>query len=145
MEPLDRYLRAGAGQDARRRVASCFVLVEGDDPRPRGFHTLAATAVMLTALPEAMARRLPRYPLVPAALLGRLAVDAAHRGRGLGQMLLLDAMARTLRSEVAVFAMVVDAKDDAAAAFYAAHGLRPLTGDGRRLFIPMAEVARLFA
>lgn len=121
------------------------MLVEGDDPAPRGFYTLAATAVALAALPEALAKRLPRYPLVPAALMGRLAVDARHRGRGLGQFLLMDAFARTLRSEVAAFAFVVDAKDDAAAAFYAAHAFRPLSADGRRLFIPMAEVARLFA
>lgn len=152
VEPLDRYLHAQAGQDVRKRVASCFVLVDEDDgvggegaARPWGFYTLAATSVALAELPQALSKRLPRYPLVPATLMGRLAVDAARRGQGWGQHLLLDALARSLRSEVASYAFVVDAKDDAAAAFYAAHGLRPLTAGGRRLFLPMAEAARLFA
>lgn len=121
------------------------MLVEDDDPRPIGFYTLAATSVALAALPEALTKRLPRYPLVPAALMGRLAVDAGHRRRGLGAFLLMDAFSRTLRSEIATYAFVVDAKDDAAAAFYAAHAFRPLSADGRRLFIPVAEVAALFA
>jgi ribosomal protein S18 acetylase RimI-like enzyme len=82
---------------------------------------------------------------VPAALMGRLAVAARHRGRRLGEFLLLDAMARALASDIAAYAFVVDAKDDAAAAFYRRYGLLPFTADGRRLFLPMAEVAKLFA
>lgn len=145
VEPLDRYLRTQASQDARRRVASPFVLVDGETTRPWGFYTLAATSIALAELPEALAKRLPRYPVVPATLMGRLAVDGSRRGQGWGQHLLLDAMARSLRSEVASYAFVVDAKDEAAAGFYGAHGMRPLTTDGRRLFLPMAEVAKLFA
>jgi predicted GNAT family N-acyltransferase len=83
---------------------------------------------------------------MPATLLGRLAVDRRHRGRGLGERLLLDAFGRALRSEIATYAFVVDAKDETAAGFYAAYGFIPLTGGGRRrLFLPMAEIARLFA
>ena len=145
VEALDRYLRVQAGQDVRRRVATCFVLVGDGDPVPRGYYTLAAATVALSELPPALAKRLPRYPLVPAALMGRLAVAARHRGQGHGERLLLDALARTLRSEIATLALLVDAKDDAAAAFYARYGLRPLTRDGRRMFMPMAEVAKLFA
>lgn len=77
--------------------------------------------------------------------MGRLAVDARHQRRGLGQFLLMDAFGRALRSEIATYAFVVDAKDETAAAFYAAHAFRPLSPDGRRLFIPMGEVAKLFA
>jgi GNAT superfamily N-acetyltransferase len=143
VEPLDRYLRTQASQDMRRRIASCFVLVD-ESPAPLGYYTIAATSLVLTDLPEALARRLPRYPLVPATLLGRLAVDRRHRGRGFGQHMLLDAFARALRSEIATYAIVVDAKDQQAAAFYRAHQFLPLTTD-RRLFIPMAEIARLFA
>ncbi len=69
VEPLDRYLRQQAGQDFRRRVASCFVLVADDDAVPIGYYTLAATSIMLASLPPAMARRLPRYPDVPAILM----------------------------------------------------------------------------
>lgn len=77
--------------------------------------------------------------------MGRLVVASVHRGKRLGERLLLDALSRALRSEIATFAFVVDAKDGIAAAFYARYGFLPLTRDRRRLFVPMAEVAKLFA
>jgi hypothetical protein len=143
--PLDRYLRQQAGQDARRRVASCFVLVAGDDPAPIGFYTLAAASLALAELPEALSNRLQRYPFVPATLMGRLAVDRRHRGGGNGEFMLLDAFSRALRNEIASYAFVVDAKDDSAAAFYLRYHFLPLVEGGPRLFVPMAEIARLFA
>ncbi len=144
-DPLDRYFRTQAGQDVRKRVASCFVLTESDGGAPIGFYTLAATSLALADLPAALAKRLPRYPTVPATLMGRLAVDIRRRRLGLGQLMLLDAFSRTLRSDIAAFAFVVDAKDEDAAAFYASHSFIPLTADSRRLFVPMAEVAKIFA
>jgi GNAT superfamily N-acetyltransferase len=143
VEPLDRYLRTQVGQDIRRRVASCFVLTE-DDVTPLGFYTLAATSIALSDLPAAAAKRLPRYPIVPATLMGRLAVDRRARGRRLGELLLMDAFSRTLRSEIASYAIVVDAKDESAESFYKVYQFLPLAASGRRLFIPMAEVAKLF-
>ena len=77
--------------------------------------------------------------------MGRLAVDARHRRKGMGELLLFDAFSRALRSDIATFAFVVDAKDDVAAAFYASYGLLRLTEAGQRMFIPMIEVAKLFA
>jgi hypothetical protein len=145
VDVLDRYLRTQAGQDVRKRVATCFVLGARDEPAPRGYYTLAATTIALAELPVALSKRLPRYPLVPATLMGRLAVAASRRGERLGEFLLFDAFSRALRSEIASFAFVVDAKDEAAAAFYARYRLLPLTQDGRRMFLPMAEVARIFA
>jgi GNAT superfamily N-acetyltransferase len=94
VEGLDGYLRQQAGQETRRRVTSCFVLVAGDDPAPIGYYTLAATSLALTELPEALAKRLPRYPVVPATLMGRLAVDARHQGQGHGELLLFDGFSR---------------------------------------------------
>jgi GNAT superfamily N-acetyltransferase len=142
---LDRHFSAQAGQDMRRRVASCFVLVAADAPRrPLGFYTLAATGIALASLPEATAKRLPRSPVVPATLMGRLAVDREQRGRGLGELLLVDALRRALLNEIASFAFVVDPKDDAAARFYAQYRFRPLATEGTRMFLPMAEVAALF-
>jgi GNAT superfamily N-acetyltransferase len=145
VEALDRYLRQQAGQEARRRVASCFVLVAGDDPAPIGFYTLAATGIALTDLPEALSKRLPRYPIVPATLMGRLAVDARHQGQGHGELLLFDAFTRALRNEIASYAFVVDAKDDNAVSFYRRYRFMPLAEGGRRLFVPMAEIAKLFS
>ena len=144
VEALDRYLRTQARQDMSRRIASCFVLVD-EGTAPLAYYTIAATSIGLAELPESLAKRLPRYPLVPATLLGRLAVDRRHRGRGFGQHMLLDAFARTLRSDIASWAIVVQAKDEGAAAFYRAHDFRSLTAGARQLFIPMTEVARLFA
>ena len=145
VEPLDRYLRHQAGQDARRRVASCFVLVSDGDRVPLGYYTLAATSIALAELPEALAKRLPRYPVVPATLIGRLAVDARHQGRGHGEFMLLDAFSRVLRNEIASYAFVVDAKDDKAARFYQRYRFRYLVEGGQRLFVPMAEIAKLFS
>lgn len=145
VEALDHYFRAQAGQDMRRRVATCLVLVREDTPRrPLGFYTLAAASIALTALPEATAKKLPRYPVLPATLMGRLAVDREHRGRGFGELLLIDALRRALASEIASFAFIVDPKDDAAARFYAQYRFRALATDGRRMFLPMTEVGALF-
>ncbi len=145
VEPLDRYLRHQAGQDARRRVASCFVVVSDGDRIPLGYYTLAATSVALAELPEALAKRLPRYPVVPATLMGRLAVDAHHQQRGHGEFMLLDAFSRVLRNDIASYAFVVDAKDDKAARFYQHYRFRFLIEGGRRLFIPVVEIAKLFS
>jgi len=144
VEPLDRYLRQRAGQDARRRVSSCFVLVAGDDPAPIGYYTLAAAGIALAELPEALVKRLPRYPVVPATPMGRLAVDARHQGQGHGEFMLLDAFGRALRNEIASYAFAVDVKDDKAAQFYRRYRFLPLVEGGRRLFVPMAEIAKLF-
>jgi hypothetical protein len=83
-EALDRYIRTQATQDLRRRVATCFVAVEEGSNAVVGFYTLAATSLVLTDLPEDQAKKLPRYPAIPAILLGRLAVSTAVKGQGLG-------------------------------------------------------------
>ena len=143
--PLDRYIRELASQDVRRRTARVFVAVpDGGGAAAAGFYTLSAVSIARGDLPEAAARRLPRYP-VPAALLGRLAVDRGYGGRGLGASLLADALRRVARAgeTVAVYAMVVDAKDERAQAFYERFGFVRLPDAGRRLFLPMAAAARL--
>jgi uncharacterized protein (DUF1778 family) len=114
VEALDRYFRTQAGQDARRRIASCFVLVRPPDLHPAGYYTISATSIALADLPPDIAKRLPQYPTVPATLMGRLAIDVRYRGQKLGELLLFDAFARALRSEIASFAFIVDAKDEAA-------------------------------
>jgi predicted GNAT family N-acyltransferase len=76
--------------------------------------------------------------------MGRLAVDRGQAGRGIGELLLFDAFSRTLRSEIASYAFVVDAKDDAAQTFYQHYRFMLLPSAGRRLFLPLAEIAALF-
>lgn len=121
------------------------MLLAGSDSAPIGYYTLAATSIALTELPETLAKRLPRYPVVPATLMGRLAVDARHQGRGYGEFMLFDAFTRALKNEIASYAFVVDAKDDKAAQFYRRYRFLPLIEGDRRLFIPMVEIAKLFA
>lgn len=143
VEALDRYLRVQAGQDARKNMAAAFVLL-GADETIAGYYTLSATAVKLGELPEQVTRKLPRYPLVPATLLGRLAVDRRHRGKGYGRFLLADALYRSLRSEIASFAVVVDAKDENARRFYERESFLPLPDQPMKLFLPMASIEELF-
>jgi GNAT superfamily N-acetyltransferase len=144
VEPLDRYLQMQAGQDARKNLAAPFVLA-APDGTIAGYYTLSSTAVLLTGLPEDLARKLPRYPLIPATLLGRLAVDMRHQGQGHGRFLLADALRRAARSEIASFAVIVDAKNAAAQRFYERESFVPLPGHARQLFLPMAKIAALFS
>lgn len=139
--PLDRYIRELATQDIRRRVSNCFVAVDAAG-RLAGYYTLAATSLPLPEISPEHARRLPRYTAFPACLVGRLAVDQTFRGQGIGGALLIDAIARALRAEPAIFAMIVDAKDEAAARFYLHHGFQRFTSRPMSLYLPLAEAAR---
>ena len=144
-EPLDAYIRTQASQDMRRRVARVFVAVPEGSDVVAGFYTLSAGSIERATLPSDAARRLPHYP-VPVALLGRLAGDRQWTGRGLDSALLADAFKRVMRaSEVlAVYVMVVDAKDEAARHFYERFGFRLLPDSGRRLFYPLSDALRGF-
>jgi GNAT superfamily N-acetyltransferase len=97
----------------------------------------------MTDLPVEQTRKLPRYPVLPAALIGRLAVDRSYQGRNLGAALLYDAIARAIRADAAVFALIVDAKDEAAARFYRHHGFQAFSGRAARLFLPVAMARKL--
>jgi len=139
-EPLNRYLREQVTQDIRRRVAACFVALS--DERIAGYYTLASASVLLADLPVSTGKKLPRYPTVPAVRMGRLAVDQAFKGQGLGGALLADALHRAARAEIAAFALMVDAKDEAAASFYRHHGFIALPDSALTLFLPLATVRR---
>ncbi len=142
VEALNRYFHTQVGQDIKRRVTACFV-ARDTDGRIVGYYTLASASVPLTDLPEALAKKLPRYPSVPAVRMGRLAVDHACRGQGLGGALLADALRRSIAAEIAAYALVVDAKDTAAADFYAHHGFVALPDQPLCLFLPLATVKPL--
>ena len=141
---LDAYLQRQASQDIRRRVAQLFVAV-GDAPeRIAGYYSLSAASFQKAELPPALAKKLPHYP-VPAAMLGRLAVDRAQQGRGLGEVLLLDAIRRVLRASatIAVYALIVDAKNEGAQSFYERYGFLAFAGEPRRLFLPLETFENL--
>jgi GNAT superfamily N-acetyltransferase len=133
---LDDWFRRRASQDERRNVARVFVAVD-DELGITGFYSLSAYTFALDDLPEDLARKLPRYDAIPAARIGRLARDQRVRGQGVGELLLADAVRRVLGAArtVAVFAIVVDAKNDAAATFYRRFGFQPFPLHPKRLFL----------
>lgn len=142
---LDVWLQQRARQDQDRRVTTVYVLVPKDEPsRVAGFYTLSAMSVVLETLPEKLVRKLPRYPVVPAILIGRLARDVEFPGTG--GRLLVDALQRALRhsASIAAATVVVDAKDESAASFYRHFGFEPIVGNSQRLFLPMTTVEKLF-
>lgn len=140
-EPLDRYFKEQVTQDIRRRVTACFVALDQEN-RVAGYYTLASASVPLTDLPVSLAKKLPRYPSIPTVRMGRLAVDQTFKGQGLGAALLADALDRAIHSEIAAYALVVDAKDDVAAAFYRHHGFIALPDTLLTLFLPLASLPK---
>jgi ribosomal protein S18 acetylase RimI-like enzyme len=137
-ESLDRYFQTQATQDIRRRIANCFVAIESATGLVAAYYTIAAASVPLVDLPSEEAKRLPRYPTLPAVRIGRLAVNERFQRRGLGGILLMDATRRTLQAAPAVYTLIVDAKNDRAVAFYRHHGFQPMVGQPRTLFLPLA-------
>ena len=135
---LDSYFRVQLSQDLKSRVTTCFVAT---DPQGMviGFYTLAASGVSLADLPDEVTRKMPRYPLVPVIRMGRLAIDHRFQGQSYGGILLADAMARAAHSGVGAFAMVVDAKDRVAGAFYTHHGFNPFLNEPLAFYFPLAN------
>ncbi len=138
----DRYFHEQVTQDQRRRVTACFVALDPEDA-VLGYYTLASASVALGDLPPRLAGKLPRYPTVPVVRLARLAIARDAQGIGMGGALLADALVRVAQSEIGACAMVVDAKDEQAVAFYRHHGLLPLASSPLQLFLPVASVAKL--
>jgi ribosomal protein S18 acetylase RimI-like enzyme len=141
-DALDRYFQTQVTQDIRRHIANCFVAVETATSQVAAYYTLSAASIPLVDLPPAETRRLPRYPTVPAVRIGRLAVDHRFQGRGLGAALLADAAARTMKGDAAAFTLLVDAKNDQAAAFYRRFGFRALASQPHTLFLPLATAQK---
>ena len=139
--PLDNYFQHQVTQDIRRRVAACFVALN-DQHRIAGYYTLASASILLSDLPPAIGKKLPRYPSVPAVRMGRLAIDTGFKGMGLGGALLADALNRAARAEIAAFALVVDAKDETAKQFYGHHGFIALPDSPLTLFLPLATARK---
>jgi GNAT superfamily N-acetyltransferase len=139
---LDDWFRRRAGQDERRNIARVFVAVDSE-LGVIGFYSLSSFKLDFDDLPEEIARKLPRYGGVPAALIGRLARDSRVRGKGIGGLLVADAVRRILSAarSLAVFAIVVDAKDDRAATFYEWFGFRRFPRRSNKLFLLAATAA----
>jgi GNAT superfamily N-acetyltransferase len=146
VERLDNYLRTQAAQDVRKRVAVVFVLTP-DGRTIAGYYALSQYSILLDEAPEELRQSLPRYPQVPATLLGRLARSSSFQGQGVGELLLMDALKRSLTGSkhLGSAGVVVDAKGGPARAFYLKYGFIELPRTPNRLFLPMVTIELLVA
>jgi len=138
---LTDFLRKRARKEMRSKTSVCFVMAPREDPgRIAGFYTLSSTSLALSELPEEITRKLPRYPFVPATLIGRLARDQDFKGENIGPLLLRDAAARALihAREIGSAILAVKAKDEKAIRFYARFGFRAFAE--KEMFLPMSTV-----
>lgn len=141
---LNEYLARIAGQDVKRKAAAVFVMTPmTEESRVVGYYTLCSTSIELTSLPADLASKLPRYPEIPAILIGRLARDISFPG--VGSLLLADALARCVRvaTEIAATVIVVDSKGESASQFYTKFGFVSLPNLPNRMFLPLATAEKL--
>lgn len=145
-ELLNSYLKVQAGQDVKRKLSACFVFADKETQSIKGYYTLANNSIPLSCFPEQIKRKLPQsYCSIPTTLLGRLAVDSDFKGKGLGKILLIDALKRSyeLSKEIGSFAVVVDSIDREAELFYERYDLIKLP-DSEKMFIAINTLKQLF-
>lgn len=141
VEALNRYLRTLASQHRTKGIATTFVLVDASAAATiLGYYSLSAASLAFERLTDADRTGLPSYP-IPAVRIGRLAASAAHRGQRLGELLLQNAIKRTLvaRRTLGVYAVLVEAKDAAGEAFYRKYGFRLSNENTRQLYLPLGR------
>ena len=139
---LDNYIKKLAKQDVKRRISQVYIAAESENPSTVvGYYTLSTLSVGLNELPESLACKLPMHP-IPAALIGRLAVSEQAQGKGVGKMLLVDAIKRTLAisNEIAIYAMIVDVLNEETKLFYTQFGFTQLNTQNQRLFLPLKSI-----
>lgn len=144
-DSLDRYIRQQASQDARNRIARVFIVRETDSLEIMGYYTLSSYAIKLAELERSFAKRLPRYSLLPATLLGRLAVDTRHRGKRLGEFLLTSAFHTVFQHslQIASLALVVDALDEEAVRFYRKYRFDFCQESPDKLYLPLKTIQEI--
>lgn len=145
-ELLNNYLKNQAGQDFKRKLSVCFVLADKETECIQGYYTLSNHSIPLSCFPEQLKRKLPiSYKSIPATLLGRLAIDKNFKGKGLGKILLIDALRRSyeISKEIGSFAVVVDPIDREAELFYEKFDFIKLP-DSKKMFIAIRTLKELF-
>ncbi len=145
-ELLNNYLKNQAGQDIKRKLSACFVLSESDTNLIQGYYTLSNNSIPLSDFSEKIQKKLPKsYTSIPTTLLGRLAIDIKSQGKGIGKILLIDALKRSyeIAKEIGSFAVVVDPIDEEAEKFYQKYGFIKLP-DSEKMFIAMNTLKLLF-
>ncbi|MDF3034652.1 MAG: hypothetical protein K0R76_1606 [Alphaproteobacteria bacterium] len=145
-EILNDYIRTQASQDLKKNMSAIYVAVSSTDPlQVIGFYILSATHILFSDLPSEIAQSIPRYPEVPAYRLGRLAVDKAYQGMGIGKTLIMDALYICSNLKVPAAMVIVDAKHQKACSFYLKYGFIQLPEQPLKLFIPMKVIKNTFS
>ncbi len=145
-ELLNNYLKNQAGQDVKRKLSACFVLAEKETNLIQGYYTLSNSSIPLSSFPEQIRKKLPgSYVSIPTTLLGRLAIDNRCQGKGIGKILLIDALKRSyeISKEMGSFAVVVDPIDSDAEAFYKKYDFISLPGS-QKMLIAIKTLKELF-
>jgi predicted GNAT family N-acyltransferase len=134
---LNDYLRKYARQNDDKNISRTFVAVDSKNTI-KGYYSISTSEVEFAELPDEIGKRLPKYP-VPAARIGRLAIDKTAQGTGLGKRLLIDALVRIagISGQIGVKVVVVDAKDDKAKEFYQYYGFQEVRDNPLKLFLPI--------
>ncbi len=145
-EMLDNYLQKQANQDVKRKLSACFVLNDKETNLLKGYYTLANNSIPQILIPTEFQKKLPKsYTSIPTTLLGRLAIDNRFQGRGVGKLLLIDALNRSyeISKIIGSFAVIVDPLDEDAEKFYDKYGFINLPDSGK-MFLPMNTIKTLF-
>lgn len=143
--PLDQYLKTQAGQEAKKYVSVTYVLAQQNSKKIIGYYTLSSIGIETGALPEETVKKLPKYPILPGILLGRLAVDQAYQGKKIGSILLIDALKRShlISHQIGITAVIVDAKDENAVDFYKHFEFIEFPDNKFKLFLPMNTIKKI--
>jgi predicted GNAT family N-acyltransferase len=144
-DSLDDYIKTRASQELKKRISTPFVLTDSPDRQVLGYYCISSYSIAMVEIEASIAKKLPRYPLLPAILIGRLAVDSGQQGKLYGKRLLLNALKRSFDSskQVATIAVVVDAKGDDAVSFYHRYGFTKFQTNPLKLYILMEEIEKL--
>jgi GNAT superfamily N-acetyltransferase len=145
-ELLNNYLKTQAGQDVKRKLSACFVFSENGNKVIQGYYTLSNSSIPLNSFSEHIQKKLPKsYKSIPATLLGRLAIDKNHQGKGIGKILLIDALKRSygISNEIGSFGIIVDPIDEEAKCFYQKYDFIELP-DSKKMFITTNTLKELF-
>lgn len=146
VKELDIYLKVRAGQESKKKITAVYAIHERGAEKVIGYYTLSSYSIELTSLPIEVTKKLPKYPLLPASLIGRLAVDKKFQGKKIGEFLLVDALLRSYRlsKEIGSMAVIVDAKNEKASSFYKKYGFKQFYQHPLKFFLSMDTIKNLY-
>jgi ribosomal protein S18 acetylase RimI-like enzyme len=142
---LNDFIKTKASQYEKSNFAKIYLAKEENTNTIAGYYSLSAGSVELTNIPKEVAKKIPKHPKIPVALIGKLAVNKIYQGQGLGSFLLMDALDRIMKisSELGYFAVEVDAIDESAKNFYSKYGFESLLDDNKHMYITLKKLLKI--